>query len=263
MRTQEGSLEVQYPGLSRELGGAFQVARRPKRRVHSSHEQHRALEDKSVAMLRPAQPIQQPFQCAARKLVRPARLLGAAAPRPCGAAFRKTCGVHLGRTAELSNSIFLCRAFESYRACSGRPAVFCRCKKIGAPGAIRTRDLSLRRRILYPAELRAHTQIVAISLSTRRSALGHSLVTPLNVRISRLREVPDLPVFSARFEHLVDFFGGQFYPAELQAQGLGPGYYSADPSRVQRRPTRSNPTKNNPSTMNPNSSPNALMVVRW
>ena len=29
-------------------------------------------------------------------------------------------------------------------------------QQIGAPGAIRTRDLSLRRRILYPAELRAH-----------------------------------------------------------------------------------------------------------
>ena len=26
----------------------------------------------------------------------------------------------------------------------------------GTPGAIRTRDLSLRRRTLYPAELRAH-----------------------------------------------------------------------------------------------------------
>jgi hypothetical protein len=40
-------------------------------------------------------------------------------------------------------------------------------RKDGAPGAIRTRDLSLRRRILYPAELRAHIEIVATSVSTR------------------------------------------------------------------------------------------------
>jgi hypothetical protein len=82
--------------------------------------------------------------------------------------------------------------------------------KNGAPGAIRTRDLSLRRRILYPAELRAHFQIVAISFLTRRSALGHSLVTPLTVWINGLLEVPDFPVFSARFEPLLDFFGGQY-----------------------------------------------------
>src|SRR5258708_715452 len=80
----------------------------------------------------------------------------------------------------------------------------------GAPGAIRTRDLSLRRRILYPAELRAHIRIVALYLLTRRSALGHSPVTPLHVRIIGLLEVPDFPVFSARFEPLLDFFGGRY-----------------------------------------------------
>src|ERR1700719_1545801 len=69
--------------------------------------------------------------------------------------------------------------------------------KNGAPGAIRTRDLSLRRPILYPAELRAHIQIVAISFLTRRSALAHCLVIPLNVRINGLLEAPDFPVFSA------------------------------------------------------------------
>lgn len=39
-----------------------EIARRPKWRLHQSHKQHRALEDKSVAMLRPAQTIQESFQ---------------------------------------------------------------------------------------------------------------------------------------------------------------------------------------------------------
>ncbi len=39
---------------------------------------------------------------------------------------------------------------------------------IGAPGAIRTRDLSLRRRILYPAELRAPARILPIFTAIRR-----------------------------------------------------------------------------------------------
>ena len=79
----------------------------------------------------------------------------------------------------------------------------------GAPGAIRTRDPCLRRAILYPAELRAPIKILPIFVATRRSALGHSLVTPLNVRIDRLLEVADFADFSARFEPLVDFFGGR------------------------------------------------------
>ena len=45
---------------------------------------------------------------------------------------------------------------------------------------------------------------------TRRSALGHSLVTPLNVWKNDLLEVPDFSIFSVRFELLLDFFGGEY-----------------------------------------------------
>ena len=116
-------------------------------------------------------------------------------------------------------------------------------KKIGAPGAIRTRDLSLRRRILYPAELRAHIQIVAISFLTRRSALGHSLVTPLDVQINGLLEVPDFPILSARFEPLLDFFGGQYSIQLSYGRIRGWRYYLPDASRVQGalNPCRQNP----------------------
>jgi hypothetical protein len=60
-------------GVANRLGTVIaiaeqvQVACRSKRGLHPGHEQHRALEDKSVAMLRPAQPIQQPFKCIARQ----------------------------------------------------------------------------------------------------------------------------------------------------------------------------------------------------
>src|SRR5690606_34749063 len=39
-----------------------QIASRPKRRLHPSHKQHRSFENKSIAMLRPAQTIQESFQ---------------------------------------------------------------------------------------------------------------------------------------------------------------------------------------------------------
>src|SRR5882672_1180148 len=72
--------------------------------------------------------------------------------------------------------------------------------KSGAPDWIRTSDPCLRRAILYPAELRAHIKILPTSLATCRSALGHSVVTPLNVRIDRLLEVPDSPDFFTPFD---------------------------------------------------------------
>jgi hypothetical protein len=80
----------------------------------------------------------------------------------------------------------------------------------GAPDWIRTSDPCLRRAILYPAELRAHIKILPISLATCRSALGHSPVTPLSLRIDRLLEVPDSPDVLANFELQLDCFGGRY-----------------------------------------------------
>ena len=115
--------------------------------------------------------------------------------------------------------------------------------KDGAPGAIRTRDLSLRRRILYPAELRAHIEILATSVSTRRSAFGHALVTPPIRHRSALFQAPDSTILSARFEPLLDFFGGQYSIQLSYGRIRGWRYYLPGASRVQRalNPCRENP----------------------
>ena len=94
--------------------------------------------------------------------------------------------------------------------------------KNGAPDWIRTSDPCLRRAILYPAELRAHIKILPISLATCRSALGHSPVTPLSLRIDRFLEVPDSPDVLAQSRTSTRLLRRPIlYPAKLRAASYG------------------------------------------
>ena len=63
--------------------------------------------------------------------------------------------LHDSAAARLSNNLFICREFELCRQIQKRLSVFGEPLCYGGPGKIRTPDLAVRSRTLYPTELRA------------------------------------------------------------------------------------------------------------